>query len=154
EGALAPAVMRLERSLIEARRVAPSGDLVAEVSNRLALAHLWAGRLDAAHKSAHESYTICQRQGDRCEQAVAGRLVGLVSLAGGGGAAAAEHVAWSQRTFEELGERYELARTFLWTARILVSRERSSDSGMLWESAPDMLKRAAALYRELGVPTA
>ncbi|HEV8481346.1 MAG TPA: sigma 54-interacting transcriptional regulator [Candidatus Eisenbacteria bacterium] len=152
ENAIAPAVMRLERALLDARRVAPAGDLVAEVSNRLALAHLWAGRLDAAHKAAHESYTICQRQGDRCEQAVAGRLLGLVSLARGEDATAAEHVTWAQRTFEELGERYELARTFLWTGRILVSRGRDSESGSLWESTPDLLKRAAALFRELGVP--
>jgi hypothetical protein len=63
-----------------------------------------------------------------------------------------EHIAWSQRTFEELGERYELARTFLWTARILVGRDRDADGGALWEGAPDLLKRSAALYRELGVP--
>src|SRR5262249_26627613 len=154
EGAIAPAVMRLERALVEARRVAPSGDLVAEVCNRLALAHLWAGRLDASQKMAHESYTICQRQGDRCEQAVAGRLLGLVSLARGEDPAAAAHIAWSQRTFEELGERYELARTFLWTGRILAGRDRAADGGSLWESAPDLLKRSAALYRELGVPAA
>jgi len=151
EGALAPAAMRLERALVEARRVAPSGDLVAEVSNRLALAHLWAGRLDAAFTTASEAYAICQRQGDRCEQAVSGRLLGLIALAREEDAAAAEHMAWSQRTFEELGERYELARTFLWTARVLLGRDKSE--GALWEAAPDTLKRAAALYRELGVPS-
>ena len=150
ESALAPAVMRLERALADARRIAPAGDLVAEVSNRLALAHLWSGRLAAAYTTAQEAYGICQRQGDRCEQAVAGRLLGLISLAKDEDAVAAEHMIWSQRTFEELGERYELARTFLWTARVLLGRDRAE--GALWESAPDMLKRAAALYRELGVP--
>jgi transcriptional regulator with GAF, ATPase, and Fis domain len=149
EGGVAAAVLRLERALAEARRLAPAGDLVAEVANRLGLARLWEGDTEQAAKLGDESYRITVRQGDRCEQAVATRLLGLVALARGDEAAATEHLSWAQRTFEELGERYELARTFLWAARAARERERQ---GAAWEAAPDGLKRATALFRELGVP--
>jgi transcriptional regulator with GAF, ATPase, and Fis domain len=149
EGGTAAAVLRLERALGEARKLAPAGDLVAEVANRLGLAHLWEGRVDDAGKLGDEAYRITLRQGDRCEQAVATRLLGLVALARGDEAQATGPLGWAQRTFEELGERYELARTFLWTGRVALGREAESSA---WETAPDGLKRATALFRELGVP--
>jgi transcriptional regulator with GAF, ATPase, and Fis domain/Tfp pilus assembly protein PilF len=148
EGGLDAAVLRLERALAEARRLAPAGDLVAEVANCLALAHVWSGRLDAAEALAEEAFAITGQQGDRCERAVSSRLLGLVALRRGQGAPATARLAVAQRTFEELGERFELARTFLWGARAALLGEGEVAG---FELTIEPLRRAAALFRDLGV---
>jgi transcriptional regulator with GAF, ATPase, and Fis domain len=148
-GKLDEACRRLERTLAIARRRAPSGDLVTEVANRLGLALVLSDRRAEAQKAAEEARFSAQAQGDRCERAFAERTLGLVALLQGRDRQAQELLPGAQRVFEELGERYELARTFLLTVQLGFRRE---DPAIAVEPYAEGLKRAVALFRDLDVP--
>ncbi len=143
------AARRLERTLAIARRRAPSGDLVTEVGNRLGLALVLCNRLGEAQKFAEEARFTAQSQGDRCETAFAERSLGLVALRQGLERPAQDLLSGAQRVFEELGERYELARTFLWIVQVGFERE---NGGAMVEPYLEGLKRSIALFRDLDVP--
>jgi transcriptional regulator with GAF, ATPase, and Fis domain len=148
EGRYTEAAPRLESALAEARKMAPAGDLTTELLNRLALANLRLGQLDQAEAQANEARQLTMQQGDHCERAFAERTLGLIVLIRGAETKATIHLGVAQRSFEELGERYELARTFFWAAEIALQQNRTE---MPLDSYADQLKRSVALFRDLGV---
>jgi tetratricopeptide (TPR) repeat protein len=148
EGNFADAAPRLEHALAEARKMAPAGDLTTEILNRLALAYLRLEKLDEAEALAGEARKLTLQQGDQCERAFAERTLGLVNLTRGADSQATLHLGVAQRSFEELGERHELSRTFFWAAEIAHARSGKDAPRELYA---DHLKRSVALFRDLGV---
>jgi transcriptional regulator with GAF, ATPase, and Fis domain/Tfp pilus assembly protein PilF len=149
-GALAEARTALEEALVGAERLAPDGDVTYEVTARLALAYLESGDLPRAQASAARAEHLAGAAGDVAELAIARRASGLVSLVKGDDDAALADLRAAQASFEELGDRFELARTFqLGAAHALKS---GATQGRVADWAADNLKRAEALFRDLGVP--
>jgi len=149
-GALVEARAALETALVEAKRLAPEGDVTYEVTARLALVELESGDVERAHASAARAEHLAGAAGDVAELAIARRVSGLVSLVKGDDDAALADLRAAQSSFEELGDRFELARTFqLGATHALKS---GATQGRVADWAADNLKRAEALFRDLGVP--
>jgi transcriptional regulator with GAF, ATPase, and Fis domain/Tfp pilus assembly protein PilF len=150
-GDLVAARSDLERALGMAVEVAPEGDVTYEVLGRLALVCLAQGEFAAARAHAARAEALAEKAGDLAELAIARRAAGLAAIARGDEAAGLADLREAQTTFETLGERYELARTFLLASQLAL--EANQPDGRLTEWVLDPLKRAEALYRDLGVPT-
>jgi Nif-specific regulatory protein len=140
----------LADALARAESLAPDGDLAYEAGGRLATALLALGRLDEARREAAKAEDRAERAGDVAELAIARRASGLVAIARGDEEAALDDLRAAQVAFEDLGDRFELARTFALTADRAV--QSSSLAGPVADWAIDQLKRAQALFRDLGVP--
>jgi transcriptional regulator with GAF, ATPase, and Fis domain/tetratricopeptide (TPR) repeat protein len=140
----------LADALERAEELAPDGDLAYEAGGRLALALLALGRLDEARRQAAKAEDRAERAGDVAELAIARRASGLVAIAAGDEEAALADLRAAQVAFEDLGDRFELARTFALAAdRAVLS---GALAGPVADWATDQLKRAQALFRDLGVP--
>ncbi len=149
-GEYAEARSLLEDAMERAQKLAPEGDLAYEIGARLAPVELALGDLETARRTAARAEERAERAGDVSESAMARRASGLVSLARGDEEAALADLRSSQSTFEELGDRFELGRTFLRAAgRALAS---NAAAGRLGDWAVENLKRAEALFRDLGIP--
>jgi len=140
----------LDKALVEAERLAPDGDVTYEVLGRLALACLESGDRARARKVASRAEDLAGAAGDVAELAIARRAAGLISLVAGDEDAALADLRAAQATFEELGDRFELARTFQLGAAYSQRSELVFGPVATWAS--DHLKRAEALFRDLGVP--
>ena len=151
-GDLTAARIDLERALVLAEATAPEGDVTYEVLGRLALVALLEGNPDEARRHAARAEALAEKAGDLAELAVARRASGLAAVARGDEAAGLADLRAAQVSFEQLGERYELARTALLAAQLALSGPASNAEGRLAEWTLEPLKRAAALYRDLGVP--
>jgi len=145
------AIALLEPALEEALQLAPEGDLVAELQTRLGLAHLMAGAHDVARQRLVQGALASERLGDRIEQAIAER--GLARLDGSRGDAASleTRTRAAAQQFETLGELYELATTLAGWAEALLLMPSSARLRVDLEPVADAAKRAAALFRQLGV---
>ncbi len=150
-GDLVSARADLERALGMALEVAPEGDVTYEVLGRLALVCLAQGEIAAARAHAARAEALAEKAGDVAELAIARRAAGLASIARGDEAAGLADLREAQTTFETLGERYELARTFLLASQLAL--DANEPDSRLGEWVLEPLKRAEALYRDLGVPT-
>jgi len=150
-GDLVAARADLERALAMALDVAPEGDVTYEVLGRLALVCLAQGEIAAARSHAARAEALAEKAGDLAELAIARRAAGLSAIARGDEAAGLADLREAQNTFETLGERYELARTFLLASQLALDAQ--APEGRLTEWVLDPLKRAEALFRDLGVPT-
>jgi transcriptional regulator with GAF, ATPase, and Fis domain/tetratricopeptide (TPR) repeat protein len=149
-GSFESARVLLADALARAEQLAPDGDLAYEAGGRLAFALLALGRKDEAKKEAAKAEDRAERAGDVAELAIARRASGLVALARGDEEAAIADLRAAQVAFEDLGDRFELARTFALAAdRAVLS---NALSGPVADWATDQLKRAQALFRDLGVP--
>ena len=148
-GDLAEAVEALTTALGEAERLAPDGDVTYEVASRLALALLESGDLVRAQAMASRAEDLAGAAGDVAELAIARRVSGLTSLVRGDDDAALADLRAAQASFEELGDRFELARTFQLSAAHAL--KAGATAGRVADWAAEHLKRAEALFRDLGV---
>jgi transcriptional regulator with GAF, ATPase, and Fis domain/tetratricopeptide (TPR) repeat protein len=138
----------LERALVEAEALAPSGDLVPEILRRLAEGYLTLGRDDEAHAAASRAIETAERLGDHTEAAAARRIVGLVRIRSGdpeGGMAAVETAV---SLLNDVGALFEVARTHLVLARELVAGAGTSPSPIITAH----LAHAREGFETLGVP--
>jgi transcriptional regulator with GAF, ATPase, and Fis domain/Tfp pilus assembly protein PilF len=150
-GNAAQAVALLEPALEEAMRLAPQGDLSAELEIRLGMALLEVERIDEAKAHLLHGVALADSIGDRIEQAIAERALGRLEAASGNLAAMEIRIGAAAQCFEELGEVFELALTLLARGEALFLMPSSTRLRAPLEPVADASRRAAAMFRELGV---
>ncbi len=141
----------LEPALAEALRGAPRGDMAAELEIRFGMAQLALGRHDEARAHLVRGLAIAEGIGDRIEQFIAERALARLEAATGNLALAEVRLAAAAQCFEELGEPYELALTLVARGEALFLAPSSVRLRTPLEPVADAARRAAALFRQLGV---
>jgi len=138
-------------ALEEAAVLAPQGDLVAELETRLGLAQMQLRRLDEAHAHLVRGAMLSERIGDRVEQGITERALGRLDGLRGNAAGLEAKMRSAAQCFEGLGETYELAATLAGHCDGLLDLPKSARLRVPLEPIAEGAKRAAALFRELGV---
>jgi transcriptional regulator with GAF, ATPase, and Fis domain len=141
----------LSPALEDARRLAPQGDLVAELETRTGLACLHLDRAEEAEEHLARGAALADRLGDRVERAFAERALARLDAVRGDAMAMAAKLRASAQCFDELGETYELAMTLSAHGEYLFLLPASTRMRVPLEPVADAAKRAATLYRQLGV---
>lgn len=150
-GDVAGSIASLEKALIEAKQIAPQGDLVSEIETRLGLALLADGRHEDARAHLMLGATLAERMKDRIELAIAERALARLEAVRGNAQASEAHLAAALQCFEELGEVYELATTLAARAEHLLLLPSGVRMRLPLDQAVDAVRRAAALFRQLDV---
>jgi transcriptional regulator with GAF, ATPase, and Fis domain/Tfp pilus assembly protein PilF len=150
-GDAAGAILLLEPALEEAIALAPEGDLAAEMETRLGLAYLLAGRLDEGQARLLQGSVLSERLGDRIEQAIAERSLGRLDALRGNAASLEMRIRAAAQVFESLSETYELALTLVAWAEGLLLLPSSARLRVDLDPVAEAAKRAAVLFRQLGV---
>lgn len=147
-----PAALRLlEPALAEAREAAPHGDMTMELETRVGLAMQLLGRLDEAHAHGMKGLALAERLGDRVEHALALRSLARLDALRGQAAAMERRLRDASQAFEHLGETYELASTLAAWGEYLLLLPASARLRLAIEPVGDAARRAAAMFRQLGV---
>ena len=139
----------LESTLEEARTLAPAGDLVTEVLRRLAEARLEQDRPEEALRFAQEAAAAASRDGDRYEEAVALRVVGLAMMHAGNPEEGERVLVMGLETLGEIGESYQKGLTHLAYGRLLARAAVASRSQDDLERAASQLQRAYGAFLDL-----
>ena len=147
----AGALALLEPALAEARAQAPHGDMTMELETRLGMALRLAGRTDEAQTHLARGLALAEALGDRVEQAIALRELARVDAVRGQAASMLERLRAAAQTFEQLGELYELATTLAREAENLALLPASVRLRLPLEPVADAARRAATMFRQLGV---
>jgi len=150
-GDAAGAAALLAPALEEARQAAPQGDLVAELETRLGLALLVAGRTADAQAHLVRGAALAGRLGDRIEEAIAERALAQLDAVRGNAAGLEAKVRGAAQAFEQLSEVYELAVTLASWGESILLLPASVRMRLSLEAVGDAGKRAATLFRQLGV---
>ncbi len=151
-GDAAAAVALLEPALVDARAIAPNGDLVAEVETRLGLALVSAGRTDEAQSHLLMGAAVAEKLGDRIEQAIAERALARLDAVRGNAAGVEMKLRSSAQCFEQLNEPFELATSLAEWASDVALLPSSVRLRLRLEPIADAAKRAAVIFRQLNVP--
>jgi len=140
----------LEPVLAEARALAPNGDLVSEILRRLAEARLAREEFDEALALAKESAAGASRAGDRYEEAVALRVVGLALHHLGSDAEGEKLIRMSLDSLGEIGDGYQKGLTHLEYGKRLAAAARTRNSTGDLERANVQFQRAYGAFLDLG----
>lgn len=141
----------IEPALEEARLTAPRGDLVMELEIRAGQALLLLGRQDEAQAALVRGLALAERSGDRIEYAIALRALGRLDAMRGQVQSMEAHLRDAAQVFDRLGETFELALTLSsWTEYALLLPS-SARLRMSVDPLSDAARRAAAMFRQLGV---
>jgi transcriptional regulator with GAF, ATPase, and Fis domain/Tfp pilus assembly protein PilF len=147
----ATAVALLEPALTEALELAPEGDLVAELHNRLGLALVHLGKLEAGQAHLLRGVVLCEQIGDRIEQAYADRALARLEAVRGNPSSLEFKIRGAAQCFESLNETFELATTLATWADLLLLLPSSLRLRLSLEPVGEAARRAAALFRQLGL---
>jgi transcriptional regulator with GAF, ATPase, and Fis domain/Tfp pilus assembly protein PilF len=141
----------LENALQDAVQIAPEGDLVAELETRLGLALLHLGRVDDGQARLLRGVALAERLGDRLEQAIAERGLARLEALRGNAAGLEQRIRAAAQCFEQLSETYELAATLAAWGELQLLLPAGQRLRVALEPIGEASRRAAALFRELGV---
>ncbi len=139
----------LESCLAEARELAPDGDLVNEILRRLAETRLAQGRAEEALTFAKESAASASRIGDRYEEAVALRVVGLAMMHLDRRTEGERLVAMSLDSLGDIGESFQKGVTHYRYGRLLARFAIETKSNQELERAAIHLQRAYGAFLDL-----
>lgn len=148
----AEALRRLLPALEEARVLAPGGDMEMELSTRAGMAYTLTGEFDAAELRLAHGLALAERLGDRVEGAIAQRALARLDVRRGQPDAMELKLRDAAQVFEQLAEPYELASTLATWAECLLELPASLRLRRPLEPVAEATRRAAALFRQLGVP--
>lgn len=123
EGHALTALKLLNRALRLAKAKCPDTDLVCEVQRRRAEAFVDLGKVVLARRAANQAIRVSELIGEPFEIALAHRACGLVHESEGHPEAALLELKACVDILRQLGEKFELGRTLLHTARILIRNE-------------------------------
>ena len=147
----AQALALLGGALEDARRLAPQGDLSTEIEIRYGLALLEAGRMDEAQPHIARGMALAEQLGDRIEHSIAERVLGRLEALRGNPAGLEAHIRAAAGCFDALGETYELGVTLAAWGESLLLMSSSARLRVALEPVGEAARRAAALFRQLGV---
>ncbi|HTK32910.1 MAG TPA: sigma 54-interacting transcriptional regulator [Candidatus Saccharimonadaceae bacterium] len=150
-GDLAAAISIFEPALEEARGMAPRGDVTTELETRLGLALLKAGRVEDAQRHLAQGLALAESLGDRIELGIAERALARLDAVRGQAAACEIKLRSAAQNFEQLGEPFELATTLASWAEHMLLLPASVRLRLAIEPAADAARRAATLFRQLGL---
>ena len=145
------AIQLFESALEDALRLAPRGDMAAELETRLGLALLQAGRTDEAQPHLLRGAALSEQIGDRIEQAIAQRALARLDAARGNASGVELKLRDAAKCFDQLSETYELAATLAAWGEFLLVLPASARLRVPLEPVADAARRAATLFRQLGV---
>ena len=152
-GHAATATTLLRDALQQALEFAPHGDLTAELETRLGLALLAERRPDDAQSHLLKGLSLAERLGDRLEAAIAERGLARLEAHRGNASGIEARLRAAASCFEQLSETYELASTLAAWGECLLLLPAGQRSRWPLEPVTDVTRRAAMLFRELGVPS-
>jgi len=145
------ALTLLEPALADANERAPEGDMAAELSIRTGLAMLLLSRFDDARDHLVHGAGLSEKLGDRIEQSIAERGLARLDAARGNSASLEMKLRSAAQCFEQLGEVYELGVTLATWGEALFLLPSSVRLRVALEPIADASRRAATLFRQLGV---
>jgi len=119
----------LLKALQIGQRIAPEGDIICEVSEKLGWVCLGSDRLDGALGYAEKSLRIARHLGSAYDQALAHRLLGAVYQARNERRKAGEHFSQSITLLEEVGAEYDLALSLFYSGGFLIEEEDTRSEG-------------------------
>ncbi|TMQ71591.1 MAG: tetratricopeptide repeat protein [Candidatus Eisenbacteria bacterium] len=138
-------------ALEQARKQAPEGDVVGELEIRIGLALLRMGKVDDGQTHLLRGAIVANALGDQLEQAVAERALARLDAMKGNWAGVESRLRTAAGTFETLSESYELASTLASWGELLSLMPSGLRAQVDLEPVAESSKRAAALFRGLGV---
>jgi transcriptional regulator with GAF, ATPase, and Fis domain/Tfp pilus assembly protein PilF len=141
----------IEPALEEARLQAPHGDVTMELTIRLGMAFRLMGRLDDAHSALLRGLALAEASGDRIEHAIALRELAHLDALRGHASGMESRLRAASQAFEQLGELYELATTLSAWAENLGVCSTSVRNRLALEPVADASRRAALIFRQLGI---
>jgi transcriptional regulator with GAF, ATPase, and Fis domain len=141
----------LQPALEHARRRAPEGDVVGELEIRVGVAMLQMGRWDEGQTHLLRGAVIVEGLGDQLEQAVVERALARLEAGRGNATAVEARIRSAALAFEQLNETYELATTLASWGELLLIMPAGLRAQANLEPVAESAKRAAALFRGLGV---
>jgi transcriptional regulator of acetoin/glycerol metabolism len=132
------AIESYDRALVHAEKLAPEGDLVPELSRRIAEIHVRIGEPNRALITCERGLRVARRINDRFEEAATYRVMSMAHLL-------LSHREKAIRTAHEgilqlrkLEALYELTRLLVWAGEILLTggdaEERRAARDYLWEA--------------------
>lgn len=145
------AVRLMETALADAVQIAPEGDLVAELETRIGVALLHLGKIEDGAPRLLRGVALSERLGDRLEQAIAERGLARLDAMRGNAAGLETRVRAAAQCFEHLSEVYELATTLASWGEMLLLLPAGQRMRVNLEPVGEAARRAATLFRELGV---
>ena len=147
-----PAALALiEPALEEARSQAPQGDVTMELTIRLGMALRLVGRLDDSHTHLLRGLAMAESAGDRIEHSIALRELAHLDALKGHASGMESRLRAATQMFEQLGELYELATTLAAWPENLAEMSASVRNRIPIEPVADAARRAALIFRQLGV---
>ncbi|HYM80807.1 MAG TPA: sigma 54-interacting transcriptional regulator [Candidatus Limnocylindria bacterium] len=150
-GNAAIALQLLTDALQEAIQLAPAGDLATELETRIGVALLHLERIEEGQQHLLKGVAMAERLGDRLEQAIAERGLARLEAMRGNATALETRIRASAQCFEQLSETYELATTLAAWGEMLSLLPSGVRLRVTLEPVADAARRAATLFRELGV---
>src|SRR5262245_4836544 len=147
-----PAALALiEPALEEVRAHAPQGDVAMELTIRLGMALRLLGRHDEAHAQLLRGLAMAESSGDRIEHSIALRELARLDALKGHASGMESRLRAATQVFEQLGELYELATTLAAWPEYLGEMATSVRNRIAIEPVADAARRAALIFRQLGV---
>src|SRR5204863_136689 len=120
---------------------------------RLGIAYLMLGRPEPAQIHLARGAAVVERLGDPIEQAIAERAFARLDAMRGNVAGMETKLRVAAHRFEQLTENYELALTLAAWGEILFALPAGTRAHVDLDPVAEATKRAAALFRGLGVPS-
>src|SRR6266850_784543 len=141
------AIESYDRALVHAEKLAPEGDLVPELSRRVAEIHVRIGEPNRALITCERGLRVARKINDRFEEAATYRVMSMAHLL-------LSHREKAIRTAHEgilqlrkLEALYELTRLLVWAGEILLTggdaEERRAARDYLWEAGSLSVPRGA-----------
>jgi len=130
-----------------ALEIAPRGDLVMEILRRTGEVHLAQGEAGEAMEAGEKAAEIARALGDRCEEALAKRTIGIALWHEGEWQKGWRIIEDVLSTLTRIGERFETARTLLLSGQAVVSRLPSGDvSAEFSDMAVSFLRQGMGIF--------
>ncbi|MBN1504716.1 MAG: sigma 54-interacting transcriptional regulator [Candidatus Eisenbacteria bacterium] len=141
------ALKLLNEAAALAAELAPAGDVAMEIERRKGEVWLALGRLEEAEAAAAKAVEIARLLGDRCEEALAQRTLGLVQLNRDEWEKGWQTIESVLSTLTSIGERFEIARTQLLAGRTIASGMQSGrGSSEFAEKAVSVLRQSMGIF--------
>src|SRR5206468_7994134 len=141
------AIESYDRALVHAEKLAPEGDLVPELSRRIAEIHVRIGEPNRALITCERGLRVARRINDRFEEAATCRVMAMAQQLLGHRERALRAAREGIQLLRKLEATYELTRILLWNGETLLAGKDAEERGV----ARDHLWEARSLAMNMGL---